>query len=170
MTPCDALKNRLVEFALGELGRGKARRLERHLRECRGCTAELERLRDRDRFLAGRIENLVRTGGPSPGFGRDLLATIESLKSQPVRRVSPSVLLAAAGAIALLAMILIGLRSGPWPGTAGKHPVAEVSEWRAPTDWFLISVADELLESDAIVGDLFYPIENDTIQKYGGES
>ena len=67
-------------------------------------------------------------------------------------------------------MILIGLRSGPWPGTAGKHPVAEVSEWRAPTDWFLISVADELLESDAIVGDLFYPIEYDTIQKYGGES
>ncbi|MCZ6670768.1 MAG: zf-HC2 domain-containing protein, partial [Acidobacteria bacterium] len=50
MTPCDPLKNRLVEFALGGLGRGKARRLERHLRECRGCTAELERLRDRTKF------------------------------------------------------------------------------------------------------------------------
>ena len=170
MTPCDALRNRLMEFALGGLGRGKARRLERHLRECRGCTAELERLRARERFLTGGIEEMVRTDGPSPGFGREVLTAIESLPDQPARRISPSVLLAAAGAIALLAMILIGLRSGPWPGPAVKHSIAEVSEWRAPTDWFLRSVADEFLESDAIVGDLFYPIENDTIQKNGGES
>ncbi len=137
MTPCNDLRNRLMEFALGGLGCGKARRLERHLRECRGCAAELERLRARDRFLAGGIEKMVRTGGPSPGFGRGVLAAIESLPEPQVRRFSPSVLLGAAGAIALLAMILIGFRSGPWPRPAVKHSIAEVSEWRAPTDWFL---------------------------------
>lgn len=170
MTPCDDRRNRLMGFALGGLSRGKARRLERHLRECRGCAAELEQLHARDRFLAGGIEKMVRTDGPSPGFGHEVLAAIESLPEKGTRRFSPSVLLAAAGAIALLGVILIGLRSGPWRGPAVKHHVAEVSEWRAPTDWFLRSIADELLESDAIVGDLFYPIENDTIQKNGGES
>ena len=170
MTHCDDRRNRLLEFALGALTRGKARKLERHLRECRGCTSELERLRSRDRFITEGVEKMVRTDGPSPGFGRGVLAAIDSVPEPSARRLSPSVLLAGIGAVVLLAVILIGLRSASRTGPAVENTVAEVSEWRAPTDWFLESIADELLESDAIVGDFFYPIENDTIQKNGGES
>ncbi|MBI4161064.1 MAG: hypothetical protein HY509_01295 [Acidobacteria bacterium] len=159
----------LLEHAASLTKGRRGERLERHVRDCPACAAELEKIRSHLLDLDGAVRELVRREGPSAEFPARLAARLEKA---PAGLPLPRAVLAAAAGLVILAAVLVGVRFGPWSPfrpTAGDN-VKEMSEWRASTDWLLVGVGDELLSAEIEVGESFFPMGTETNGRNGGQT
>jgi anti-sigma factor RsiW len=172
MKPCLDRKKEIIDYVAGSLNRRKRVELERHRGSCPGCAAAIDRLRAHSAELDAAVGEMVRTDGPTADFEDRLFRAIDTLPEPRPRRWIATVAVPVAAAAVLIAAGLMAVWIGPGPGNGNGSGdlTVEMSEWRAPSDWLLMSIADELLESDTVIDEYYFSLTGETINGNGGES
>jgi anti-sigma factor RsiW len=146
---CLEWKDRLLEAALAN-SEGANAELQNHLSQCPDCAAELAGLRARRERLEWLLPRLANAAEPS----RDLRARIVvAAEAATGRRHSVLWRVWAAAGTAAIIMVMIGLVVVR--GIVRRTRVREaelrgaqaLAQWRAPTDIFLRTPGEELLNS-----------------------
>jgi hypothetical protein len=121
---CDQAGRYLADLSVGSLGWFKRVAVWWHLRRCASCRSELERL--------NRVDTLLKKHLQAPAAPADLWESIQAGLDQqdnprPVRRSfahAKAWPLAAAVVVAVLALVLLRVRTGP-----PEYPAPETSEY-----------------------------------------
>lgn len=149
--PCEKWKDELLEAALSG---ARPRNLELHLRDCKGCAAELRELQAIRERQDSSLPLLARGSEPSPGFRTRVLAAAEAegeRKRAPRWRVWALV-----GATLAAAVVLMVYRGAFRNDEAGELAAAQkLAEWRAPSDSLLKTPGEEILKGTPKLGESY---------------
>lgn len=171
MKPCPDRKRQLVAWIAGCAGRRDAEDIRRHIRSCLECADAADRLRGRAAGLDAAVRDLVRGDGPSAGFEERLSAAVRRLPEPRPRRWTAAVAVPAAAAVLVLAALAAAFL---WSHRSGRNgigdTIVEMSDWRAPSDWLLVSVSDELLESETVIDEYYFSLDVESTDPQGGGS
>jgi len=159
---CAQWKDQLLEAALA--GSVPAP-LEDHLRQCTACTGELAALRARRERLDSLLPLVAQGAAPSPDFRARVLAAAEAAgESDGASPWRAWVLGAATVAFAAAFVTLFALRSRVEPRVpqAELATAQKLAEWRAPTDAFLKTPGQEILQATPKLGESYLPVPGKT--------
>lgn len=172
MKSCPDRRKEIFAYAAGGLSRRRRAALERHRDSCAGCAAAIDRLQNRRTELDAAVRKTVRTEGPPADFENRLFRAIDALPETRPRRRIPIVAVPVAAAAVLVAagLLAVWIGRGPGRGNGSGDLTVEMSEWRAPSDWLLVSVADDLLATETVIDEYYFSLNGETANGNGGGS
>ena len=157
MTACREWEERLIDYLLGGLNPSDARRVDRHLQSCPGCTSALEDIRARDALIERGVQQLVRQEGPSADSNAKVLAAVEDVPGRP-SSFFPWAAVAATVALFLLALVYPGSRVS-LPGHR-EGEVVGLTDWESPTASLVRDPSDDLLRPDLRFGRFYFSLDS----------
>lgn len=147
--PCEKWKDQLLEAALTG---ARPKDLELHLRDCKGCAAELQELGAIRARQDSLLPLLVRGSQPSPDFRARVLTAAEAHSEQ--KRAPRWRVWALAGATLAAAVVLMVERGAVRNDGAEELAAAQkLAEWRAPSDSLLKTPGEEILKGTPKLGE-----------------
>jgi len=158
---CAKWKDQLLEAALTG---ARPKELELHLRNCKGCAAELRELEAIRARQDSLLPLLVKGSQPSPDFRARVLAAAEAESER--ERAPRWRVWALAGVTVAAATVFMVER-----GMVRKHEVEELAgaqklaEWQAPSDSLLKTPGQELLKTTPKLGESYLPVTLNTVEE-----
>ncbi|MBI1750430.1 MAG: hypothetical protein HYR59_07170 [Acidobacteria bacterium] len=126
-----------------------------HVKACRDCRGEAERVRAALAGFAGSAQEEAERPEGFWAWQRDAILARVAQGTLRTRR------LAWAGAMVLVILGAVWLTRPEQP--APRSP-ATISEWRSPTEGLLRGPADDFLRATPKIGDLYFPLDR-TMQR-----
>ena len=150
---CAEWKDQLLEAALTG---ARSKEFELHLRNCKGCAAELRELEAIREHQDALLPLLVRGSQPSPDFRIQVLAAAAEAERNRAPRWR---VWALAGATVAAATVFMVQRGAVRKDEAEELAVAQkLVEWRAPSDSLLETPGQEILKTTPKLGELYLPV------------
>lgn len=149
---CVKWKDHLLEAALTG---ARPKDFELHLRNCKGCSAELRELEVIRARQDALLPLLVRSSQPSPDFRTRVLAAAAEAEGERNRAPRWRVW-ALAGATVAVATVFLVQRGVVRKDEAEELAAAQkLVDWRAPSDSLLKTPGQEILKTTPKLGDSY---------------
>lgn len=152
---CEKWRDQLVETALAGVA---AEGLEKHLRGCKACSAELQALQMRLERMDALLPLVARGAQLAADFRARVLSAAEAATEKKGHSHWTAWALAGATVAAAAVLLLGTLRHFD---TAQKIPAEELAraqklaEWRAPSDTLLATPGQEILRTTPKLGESY---------------
>jgi len=158
---CAKWNDRLLEAA--STG-ARPKDLELHLRNCKGCAAELRELEAIRARQDSLLPLLVKGSQPSPDFRVRVLAAAEAGAER--KGAAPWLVWVLVGATVVATTVFMMQR-----GIVRKNDAEELAgaqrlaEWQAPSDSLLKTPGQEILKTTPKLGESYLPITLSTVEE-----
>ena len=157
---CGKWKNQLLDAAWGDVE--ATGELQNHLSQCADCETELAGLRARRERLESLLPLLAKETEPSPDLRARIVAAAEAATDR--RHPMQWRLWATVGAVTAMVLLMLFLVFGRRTRVteADLRGAQALAQWRAPTDVFLRTPGQDLLNSTPRLGESYITIPADT--------
>lgn len=152
--PCEKWKDELLEAALTG---ARPKNLELHLRDCKGCVAELRELEAVRARQDSLLPLLVGGSQPSSGFRTRVLAAAEA---ESERKRAPRWRVWALVGATVAAVVVFSVQRGAVRNDGAEELAAaqKLAEWRAPSDSLLKTPGQEILKTTPKLGESYFSV------------